>query len=141
MMLDSGSLLLTRSPNGPMRSAGISGRVPTLLPMEANIHLASVDGTPNPPALVEVVLGLVGEGSESADQRGTPPGKTTVPPPLRLASGSFRTPTALRCLIFCMLVGQPRVQSTFHVTCPLPEGFDGDEGSRLLVRHVSEAAC
>ena len=53
MMLVSGSPVLTRSPNGPVRSARTSGRIPTLLPMEADIRLATVNGSPNPPAPVE----------------------------------------------------------------------------------------
>lgn len=36
--------------------------------------------------------------------------------------------------------GEPRVQSSCEVSYSLPETFDGDEGHRLLVRHVSEAA-
>ena len=53
MVFDSRSPLLTRSPNGPVRSVITSGRVPTRLPMEADIRLASVDGSPNPPDPVE----------------------------------------------------------------------------------------
>ena len=60
-MLDSGSPLLTSSPGGLVRSARTSGKIPTLLPMDPVILLASVDGSPNPPAPVEGVLGLAGK--------------------------------------------------------------------------------
>ena len=53
MMFDSGSPLLTRSPYGPVRSATTFGSVLTLLPTEADIRLASVDGSPNLPSPVE----------------------------------------------------------------------------------------
>ena len=53
MVFDSVSPLLVQSPNGPMRSARIYGRISTLLPMEADIRLTSVDGSPNPLAPVE----------------------------------------------------------------------------------------
>ena len=36
--------------------------------------------------------------------------------------------------------GQSRVQYPFEGTCPLPEGFGGNEARRLLIRHVGEAA-
>ena len=54
MMFDSGTPLLTRSPNGSVRSATTSGRIPNLLPMEADIRLASVGGSPNSPNPVEM---------------------------------------------------------------------------------------
>lgn len=52
-MIDSGILLLTRSPNGLVRSARISENIPTLLPIIADIALASVHGNPYPPAHIE----------------------------------------------------------------------------------------
>ena len=52
-MFDSGSPLLTWSPNGPVRSAITSGKVSILLSMEADIRLTYVDGSANPPAPVE----------------------------------------------------------------------------------------
>ena len=87
MMFDSGSPLLTRPPNGPVKSAITSGRVPTLLPMEADIRLASVDGTALTfPLPWKGVHGLAGEGLKSADFPGTPPGKMTAVPPLLLVA-------------------------------------------------------
>ena len=53
MMLVSGSPVLTRFPNGSVRSARTSGRVPTLLPTEADIRLAIVDSSSNLPTPVE----------------------------------------------------------------------------------------
>lgn len=38
---------------GPVTAARTTGRIPTLLAMEEDIRLASVDGCPNPPAPVE----------------------------------------------------------------------------------------
>lgn len=35
---------------------------------------------------------------------------------------------------------QPHAQSPSDVACPLPEGFDGDEGRGFPARHVNEAA-
>ena len=84
---------------GPARSTRTSGRIPTLFPMEADIHLASVDGSSNPPSPWKGVLGLAGEGLESADYPGTPPRKTTVPLPLRMTPGYFRAPTAPRVCV------------------------------------------
>ena len=90
MTVDSGSRLLTRSPNGPVSSAGTSGRTPTLLPIEADVRLASVDGSPNPPAPIESrAFGLAGEAAMLSEYPGTPPEKMTAPPPRPVASRIF----------------------------------------------------
>lgn len=77
----------------------------------------------------------------SADYPGTAPVKTSLPPLLLVAPGVSRTPIAApRCLCPPARVeGQPRVQNPFEVvTCPLPEGFDGDGSRCMLARQVSE---
>ena len=103
MMLDSGNPLLTRSPNGRVRSALTSGRVPTLLPMDADFRLASVYSSTHPPAPRKGLHGLFGEDSKSADSPGTPPGQITLPPLLLEDREAFRTLTTPRCQPFCML--------------------------------------
>lgn len=53
VIFDSGGPLPTRSTNGIVESTRTSGRIPTLLPTEESIHLASVDGNLNSPAPLE----------------------------------------------------------------------------------------
>ena len=52
-MLDSGNPLPNLPPNGSVKSLRTHGKIPTLFPSEADIYLASVDGTPNPSTPVE----------------------------------------------------------------------------------------
>ena len=91
------------------------------------------------PLLWKGVLGLVGEVAMSADSPGTPPEKTIVAPPRLVAEVLFRTPAVPRCAPACV-DDSSRVQRPLEVTCYLLEEFDGDEGRRLLLWHVSEAA-
>lgn len=60
------------------------------------------------------------------------------------ASDSSRIFCYAHCALLsavCMLRGtQSRVQGSFYVFFPRSEAFDGDEGRRLPVRHVSGAA-
>ena len=51
-----------------------------------------------------------------------------------------RTPTAPRCLPSCKLRGTTPCPEPFPGDLSLPKGFDDDEGRRLHVRHISEAA-
>ena len=98
IMLDSGSPLLARSPNGPVSSARTCGRIPT-------------------------VLGLANE--VVTDYPTTPSEKTTVPPPRPVARGFSPTPTAPRCLPFCM----------FRGTAPCPQSpFGGNLSSARRIR-------
>ena len=110
-----------------------------MLPIEADGRLASAKGNLILPT--KGVLGLAGGVVMSADHPGTPPGKTTVPAPRPVAREFSHMPTAPRCLPFCMLRGTALCREPLEVVSPLPEGFDDDEGRRLFVRHVGEAAC
>lgn len=128
--------LLTWSPNRPARSAATSRRVATLLPMEAILHLALPSTAALPVRLPSKgLLGLTDDGSESASY----PGASLLEKRLCfLRSGKLqdRFERQLRPVVYpsARFEGQPRVQNSFQVTCSLPEGFDGDEGRRLLVR-------
>ena len=117
-MFDSGSPLLTRSSNGPVRFAINSGRVPTLLPMHTFALLLST-------AALTLLLRwkgvprLAGEGFKSADTPGTSPEKLDVPPLLLAARGIFVRPLHSVVYPSVCFKGEPSVQSPLQVVCPL----------------------
>ena len=121
-----GSPLLTRSPNGPVRSTRTSVRIPTLPPIEEDILLASVDGSPNPPAPADSrawgwwwscnVYRLVGHPSWINDRASAAPGS--------YCRELSRTLIALRCLPSCKLRGET----------PCPQPFRGNLSSTRRVR-------
>ena len=144
IMLDSGSPILTRSPHGPVTVARTPVSFPTLLPIEANVLFASVDGNsdgnPNPPTPAEKNLEVAGQVATSNDHPGTSIRRTIVPPPAAPGSSKEFLVCTLRpvaCPPSCF-DGQPRLQSRLKVTCCLLKGVDVDAGRRLLVRHASK---
>lgn len=122
-----------------MKSARTCDKIPTLLPIEADACLASVRGSPNPAASIESRAWACGLAEFSADYPGILSGKAIVPPPPLVARAFYHTPTAHRYVPSCMLRGTAHVRSPIEVVCPLPEGFDANEGRDLLVRNVGEA--
>lgn len=71
-----GSHLFTRSPNGPVRSARTPGKIPTLFSMEEGTLLASSDGNPGGPALVDRHACTCWQDPNVSRSPGHPPSKS-----------------------------------------------------------------
>ena len=130
-MLNSGSLLLTRSPIGPVRSVRTSGTIPTVSPIQADVRLDCVDGSPNPPAPVprQTWTYMLMRFQYQSIFRAT----------VQEAQGFSPTPTAPLCLPSRMLRGIAPCSESFEVLVRYLGHSMVYRATACFVRHMNDA--
>ena len=103
---DSGNPVIARSQGQVVSARSTPGKIPPLVPNEADIPLATADGNPSPPTPADMTrLCLLVEPQRYPIAPSISPRRTIVPRRLPVVRVCAQNPTAPCCRPSCMLEG------------------------------------